>query len=412
MIRAVFCLILCACFSNAYFVVEDDYERQVEVLKNLDIDVSFLQDGMFASMKEDISLYRQKQFLKTLENGAEFIPILKNMIQKAEIPETFLYMAMAESGFSTKAYSKAKASGLWQFMAETAKIYGLTVDDYVDERRDPIKSTEAAIKYLKVLHNRFGKWYLAAMAYNCGEGRVARAIAKAGTDNLYVLLDEKNKYLPKETRTYIRKVVVMAYLSEDKNFLVANDADHFLNGGRFESTFARKELSGGSSMFDVAEALGMSLNELWAYNPHLNYFFTPPNKKKYHIYIPYEKEGQYERDFDASKASSKFDVYVVEKGDSFYKIAQKYNVGYKIIKDFNGLTSNVLKAGQKLIIPVVRVASTAASMPSPKYYTIQDGDTLFSISLKYHLSVAQLKKANNLKDEIIYPGSKLEIPSK
>jgi membrane-bound lytic murein transglycosylase D len=387
-------------------VVEDDYERQLEVLKNLDIDTSFLQDSMFASMKEDISLYRQKQFLETLENGAQFIPVLRNMIKEAGIPEAFLYMAMAESGFSTKAYSKAKALGLWQFMAGTAKIYGLTIDDYVDERRDPIKSTEAAIKYLKVLHDRFGKWYLAAMAYNCGEGRVARAIEQAGTDNLYVLLDEKAKYLPKETRGYIRKVVVMAYLSEDKNFLVANSADHFLNGGKFESTFAKKELNGGLSIFDVAEVLGMSLNELWAYNTHLNYFFTPPNKKKYHIYIPQEKERLYERDFDASKISSKFDVYVVAKGDSFYKIAQKYNVNYSVIKDFNGITSNTLRPGQKLIIPAMRSVS-----PASQYYTIKSGDTLFSISSKYNLSVAQLKKVNNLKDEIIYPGSKLEIPT-
>ncbi|MDR2342049.1 MAG: LysM peptidoglycan-binding domain-containing protein [Campylobacteraceae bacterium] len=407
MIRVVFCLILCVCFSYAYFVVEDDYERQVEVLKNLDIDITFLQDNVFASMKEEISLYKQKQFLKMLENGTQFIPILKNMIQEADIPEAFLYMAMAESGFSAKAYSKAKASGLWQFMSETAKIYGLTVDDYVDERRDPIKSTEAAIEYLKALHNRFGKWYLAAMAYNCGEGRVARAIEQAGTDNLYNLLDEKKKYLPKETREYIRKIVVMAYLSEDKNFLFENDADHFLNNGRFESAFVKKELRGGLSMFDVAETLDMSLNELWAYNPHLKYFFTPPNKKKYHIYIPHDKEKLYERDFDASKISSRFDVYTVTKGDSFYKIAQKYKVNYKIIKDFNSITSNTLKAGQKLIIPVMQ---TSSSMP--KYYIIKNGDTLFSISSKYNLSVAQLKKVNKLKDEIIYPGSTLEIPDK
>ncbi|MDR3178057.1 MAG: LysM peptidoglycan-binding domain-containing protein [Campylobacteraceae bacterium] len=396
---------MCACFSHAYFVVEDDYGRQVEVLKNLDIDMTFLQDDMFASMKEDISLYKQKQFLKTLENGAQFIPILKNMIQEAGIPEAFLYMAMAESGFSANAYSKAKASGLWQFMSETAKMYGLTIDDYVDERRDPIKSTQAAIKYLKTLYAKLGKWYLAAMAYNCGEGRVIRAIQEAGTDSLYVLLDERAKYLPKETRGYIRKIIVMAYLSEDRNFLVANNADHFLNNGKFENAFVKKELSGGSSMTDVAEALGMSLNELLVYNPHLNYFFTPPNKKKYHIYIPQDKERQYERDFNASKVSSKFDVYVVAKGDSFNQISKKYKVEYKIIKDFNGITSDMLKPGQKLIIPVMKTIPSA-----PQYYTIKSGDTLFSISSKYNLSVAQLKKVNNLKDEIIYPGSKLEIP--
>ncbi|MDR3346013.1 MAG: lytic transglycosylase domain-containing protein, partial [Campylobacteraceae bacterium] len=198
--KVILSLTLCFNLSFAYFVIEDDYMHQVEVLKNLDIDTTFLQDRMFTSMKEDISLYRQKQFLKMLENGAKFIPMLRDMIHEAAIPDAFLYMAMAESGFSVKAYSKAKASGLWQFMAATAKKYNLVIDDYVDERRDPIKSTQAAIKYLNFLHASFGKWYLAAMAYNCGEGRVSRAIEKAGTDDLYVLLDEKAKYLPSETR--------------------------------------------------------------------------------------------------------------------------------------------------------------------------------------------------------------------
>jgi membrane-bound lytic murein transglycosylase D len=403
MVRILLSLTLCFNLSFAYFVIEDDYMRQVEVLKNLDIDATFLRDSMFVSMKEDISLYRQKQFLKMLENGVQFIPTLRDMIHEAAIPDAFLYMAMAESGFSTKAYSKAKASGLWQFMAGTAKKYDLLIDDYVDERRDPIKSTEAAIKYLNDLHERFGKWYLAAMAYNCGEGRVSRAIEQAGTDDLYVLLDEKAKYLPPETRKYIRKIVTMAYLSEDPSFLVENGADHFLNGGNVKNFFAKADISGGSSLSDVAEALNMSLIELWSYNPHLNYFFTPPNKKTYHIYIPFDKQRQYERDFDPSQVSSKFDIYVVAQGDSFYKVAKKYNVGYKIIKDFNAISSDTLRAGQKLIIPILHQAKS-------KYYTIQNGDTLFSISTRYNLSVAQLKQANKLKDETIYPGLKLEIP--
>jgi membrane-bound lytic murein transglycosylase D len=291
-------------------------------------------------------------------------------------------------------------------MYGTAKKYGLTIDDYTDERRDPIKSTEAAIKYLNDLHSKFGKWYLAAMAYNCGEGRVAAAITKAGSDDLNALLDEQAKYLPPETRKYIRKVITMAYFAEDTNFLLGNGAGHFLNGGNAQDAFVKKEINGGSSLSDVAEAIDMSLSELWSYNPHLQYFFTPPNKKSYHIYIPYDKERQYERDFNPLKESAKFDVHIVEKGDTFYKIAKKYKVGYKIIKDFNKINSDSVKPGQKLVIPILRPSKNEQT----KYYTAKQGDTLYSISVKYKLSVAELKQANNLKGEIIYPGLKLEIP--
>ncbi|MDR0666227.1 MAG: LysM peptidoglycan-binding domain-containing protein [Campylobacteraceae bacterium] len=401
--RLLAVLILTMNFCFGYFIVEDDYAKQVEVLKSLDIDTSFLQDSIFESMKDNIRNYKTKQFLKTLENGAQFVPVLKKMIEEAEIPDVFLYLAMAESGFSTKAYSKAKASGLWQFMSATAKKYNLLIDDYVDERRDPVKSTEAAIKYLQVLHDRFGKWYLAAMAYNCGEGRVSRAIAEAGTDNLYALLDENKKYLPLETRNYIRKIVTMAYLSQDVNFLLDNGASYVLNGGDMSSPFVKVDVYGGSSLADVAEAIDMPIRELLAYNTHLKYFFTPPNKNRYHIYIPSNKLTRFKSDFKMEKGNSKYYVYTVAKGDSLQKIAKQYDVSYKIIKDFNSMRSDTIRAGQKLIIPT--------SSNTVKYYTIQKGDTLQSISTKYKLTVAQLMQTNNLKDSTIIPGVKLEIPA-
>jgi membrane-bound lytic murein transglycosylase D len=399
--RLLAVLILTASCCFGYFIVEDDYAKQVEVLKSLDIDSSFLQDSVFASMKDNIRNYKTKQFLKTLENGAQFVPVLKKMIEEAEIPDVFLYLAMAESGFSANAYSKAKASGLWQFMSATAQKYNLLIDDYVDERRDPVKSTEAAIKYLQVLHNRFGKWYLAAMAYNCGEGKVSRAIAEAGTDNLYMLLDEDKKYLPLETRNYIRKIITMAYLSQDVNFLLDNGASYVLNSGDMNSLFVKVDIYGGSSLADVAEAIDMSMQELLAYNTHLKYFFTPPNQDKYHIYIPSNKLTRFKSDFKIEKGNSKYYIYTVVKGDSLQKIAKQYDVSYKIIKDFNSMRSDTIRAGQKLIVPTSRTI---------RYYTIQRGDTLQSISTKYKLTVAQLMQTNNLKDSTIIPGAKLEIP--
>ena len=161
----------------------------VEVMKKFDVDPHYLKDRKFLSQFKSISTKnRQRSFFINLEQALNFVPILREKINAADIPEEFLYLAMAESNFSPSAASHKRAKGLWQFMPATGRKYGLRVDDYVDERKDILKSTEAAINYLKDLHGMFGKWYLAAMAYNCGEGRVRWAIKQAGSDDLKVLL--------------------------------------------------------------------------------------------------------------------------------------------------------------------------------------------------------------------------------
>lgn len=409
--KKILLILLISCnFAFAYFMVDDNYNKQVQVLKSLDIDISFLHDDMLINLKDDITQRQAHYLVRVLENGAEFVPVLKKMIQDAGIPDAFLYLAMAESEFSANAYSKAKASGLWQFMAPTALKFGLEIDDYVDERRDPIKSTEAAIVYLQTLHDRFDKWYLAAMAYNCGEGRVQRAINAAGTDDLKVLLDEQKKYLPAETRNYIRKIIAMANLSQNTNFILENGASYLLNSGVDAGVFEKVEIKGGASLDAVADAINIPLKELLSYNSHLNYFFTPPNKEKYHIYIPHNKQMEFANNFNDQ--GSKLYLYVVKAGDTFNKIAREYKIPYKVIKDFNGLESNNLRVGQKLFIPAIEEDDSPniefASLTTP--YTIQNGDTLLSISTKYNVDVKALMHANNLKDTSIYTGGKLEIP--
>ena len=368
----------------------------------MDIDTSFLTDSTFLSMKESIGRYRTKHFLKILEDGYVFVPILRKMIKDAKIPEAFLYLAMAESNFSARAYSKAKAAGLWQFMPYTARKFGLEINLYVDERRDPIKSTEAAIKYLKYLHKIFGKWYLAAIAYNCGEGKLSRAIKKAKSDDLKTLLDRRKRYIPKESRLYIRKIVLMALMSNDTEFITQNGADYLLNRG---STFSlsKVEVKGGTTLDEVAQSIKISAKELKTYNPHLRYFFLPPSPKKYHLYLPYDKLTEFKQNFKPSKKSRKFFVHKVKKGDSLYSIGRRYGVNYKIIKDFNSLRSNILRINQKLIIPTITKMQ--------KKYIIKKGDTLSLISKKFKVDLKKLMQANNLKTHIIRPGVKIVIPN-
>lgn len=401
MFRYILTIIILVQSANAFLSTETNYQEQAKVLKSLDIEPTFLTDLTFISMKEDADRYRTKHFLKVLENGDRFVPVLQNMIHEAGIPEAFLYLAMAESNFVANAYSSARAVGIWQFMPYTAKKFGLKIDLYVDERRDPIKSTQAAITYLKYLHEKFGKWYLAAIAYNCGEGRLGRAIKKAGTDDLAVLLDQHKKYIPRESRIYIRKITMMEHLSNSTDFIVGHDAGYLMNRGS-SHTFAKVEVKGGTTLAAIADSIGMSYKELKSYNSHLRYGFTPPKNGKYHVYLPYGKKMLYEQNYDASKDVGRFYVHQIKRGDSLYAIGKQYGVSYKLIKDFNKLRSNVLSLNKKLIIPVVK--------PKTRNYIIKNGDTIGRISEKFNVAVGTIMKVNNKKNSFIKVGERIVIP--
>ncbi len=402
MIRIFLGLILVWQFSWGLLTMEDDYTKEIQILKSLDIDIAFLKDPVFLSMKNNIGIYKTKHFLRVLEDGKTFIPVIRQMITKAGIPKAFLYLAMAESNFSAKARSRSRAVGLWQFMPKTAKLLGLKVDRYIDERKDPIKSTKIAIKYLKFLHKRFGKWYLAAIAYNCGEGKLSRIIKKLGSDDLNLLLDGRKKYLPKESRMYIRKIVMMANLSNDEDFIAENNADHLMNRG---STFALAtvDVKGGVSLSSIGESIHLSAKTLKEYNPQLKYYFTPPYDKKYTIYIPYNKYSLFQKNYKPTKNNRKFYVYFIKRGDSLYKIGKKFGIPYKVIKDFNHLKSNFLKLGKKLIIP--------STGPRFVKYTIKRGDTLSLISKKFKVKIKKIMQANNMKNSLLKPGEKIVIPN-
>ena len=400
--RILLGLVLIFQFSWGLLTMEDDYAKEIQVLKSLDIDVTFLKDPIFISMKSEQGNYKTKHFLRVLEDGRTFIPVIRQMIAEAKIPKAFLYLAMAESNFSAKARSRSRAVGLWQFMPRTAKLLGLKINRYVDERRDPIKSTKVAIKYLKFLHKRFGKWYLAAIAYNCGEGKLSRVIKKLGSDDLSLLLDSRKRYLPKESRMYIRKIVMMANLSNNEDFIAGNRADHLMNRGS-TFTLATVEVKGGVSLQSIAKSIHLSAKTIKEYNPQLRYFFTPPYSKKYTIYIPYNKYSLFQKNYKPSKSNRKFYVYIIKRGDSLYKIGKKFGISYKIIKDFNHLKSNFLRLGRRLIIPSVG--------PSIVKYTIKKGDTLFLISKKFKVRVKKIMKANNMKNSLLKPGVKIVIPN-
>lgn len=297
---------------------------------------------------------RWEHLLNQFDKNHDFIPVLKNIMTKANIPQEFLFLAMAESGFSLRAYSTKKAAGIWQIMPKTAKSLGLKIDDYVDERRDPIKSTIAAAKYLQFLYRATGEWYLAAMAYNCGINRLKKAIKKAGSKDIEVLLDEKKRYLPKETRAYMRLILEMSLAFNAVERLQSANKQYLLNRGASDSIVGIKVKSGTMLQY-IANQLGMTLDEIKQYNRQFRYDFLPPDRREHTMYIPYAKLSSFRQNYDPNmNLSHIFILHEIKRGDTLIKLAKKYKVAVQAIKIVNKMHHTRLRVKSKLIIPIVK----------------------------------------------------------
>jgi len=405
MFRYIF-LILLPWLLFANLTYDTNYKKEIATLGSLDIEPSFLYDRTMNRMKNKI-LQKDQHFFKAMEEAYLFIPQIKSILRKHNIPQEFLYLAMAESNFHTRAYSHKRATGLWQFMPRTAKLYGLKIDEYVDERRDLIKSTEAAIKYLSFLHKKFGKWYLAAIAYNCGEGRLLKAIKKAKTDDINVILNPKRKYIPRESRNYIRKIVALALIGSDEQYLLHSEYEYLLNRANAYS-IATVKIPSGESLKRVSNLIHIPLKDLKKINRHLKYDFIPPYKHDYNIYIPYVKLADFKQYYHKKPIGRIYKVHVVRSGDNLYYIGKKYGVSYKVIKDFNHLRSNRLRIHQKLVIPIYK-QNKQVKIYTKNYYMVKSGDSLASIAKAYNISIRNLKEQNHLKSSFIRVGERLRI---
>jgi membrane-bound lytic murein transglycosylase D len=433
--------------------------KNISILNSFNIDVEFLEDKSLNLLYKSYVKQKKHYFLNILENGYTYIPLIKNHIKDANIPADIIFVAMAESYFTTSAASNKSAKGMWQFIPATARKFGLEINDYVDERKDPIKSTIAAIKYLSYLKRKLGKWYLAMMAYNCGEARIIEAMTRARLDtycenracrkdkdirklrrviskyqtnqasfaslyrvyrkakelsptepNIFKLMRVQKKidrqYLPRETRNYIRKIVAMSFLLNSDEFV--EYTNHYLLNRGSVSSIVKVNVPSGTDINYVAKLLNFSPTLLKAFNRHLNYNFTPPFED-YFMYIPYQKLAYFKENFTKSSSKKEHILYVVKNGDTLGGIANKFNISYKVIKDFNNLKSNVIRPKDKLVVPIYKSNNITFSKMT---YTVQQGDTLNSIANKFNVSYYSIKRENNLNNDIIKPNDKLIIPKK
>ncbi|BAF69887.1 lytic transglycosylase domain-containing protein [Nitratiruptor sp. SB155-2] len=400
--RFFFILFFVVNFSFASLSFNRNTTIYNHVLKSLDIPQKFIYTRNFHTIQQEFKRYRKSHFFDVSRTETYFVPDLIKIINAQNIPDVFLFMALAESGFAIHAKSRKKAIGLWQFMPATAKKFGLRVDEFVDERKDPYKSTNAAIKYLKHLHTIFGKWYLAALAYNCGEGRVLKAIKKAGTDDIVTLIDPKKRYLPKESRRYIYKIVMLALMANDARYQLNADLAYILLRGE-EYDVIPVQVKGAELLGYISDSIRLNYNYLKELNPHLKRAFTPPDVQKYTIYIPRMKYNDFKRFYKPSNFAEGFLTHRVKKGESLYKIARKYGVKVSMLKRFNNLNRSMIRIGQKLIVPIPK------KIIKKRVYRVKKGDTLTFIAKKFGVTAHKIKQWNKKRDSRLRIGEALVI---
>ncbi|MDY8138654.1 lytic transglycosylase domain-containing protein [Aquimarina sp. 2201CG5-10] len=361
-----------------------------------------------------------------------YFPLFEQELDNQNIPLEIKYLAIVESALKPRAKSRVGATGLWQFMYGTGKMFGLEVSSYVDERMDPIMATQAACKYLASLYKVFGDWDLALASYNSGPGNVTKAIRRSGGYTNYWNIRHN---LPRETAGYLPAFLATMYIFEyaDKHGFKPRKPEVVY----FETdTIKVKQMI---TLDQVSEYIDVDIEELQFLNPSYKLDIIPYIKdENYVLRLPVDKIGTFVTNESQiyAMAKAEFDKrekplpkffeandrirYRVRSGDYLGKIARRYGVRVSQIKKWNGLRSNNLRIGQRLTIyprrPFVnKTKSTkkavAKAIPSNvKVYTVKSGDTLWSISQKFKgITIENLKNWNDISGSGIKPGMKLKL---
>lgn len=321
-------------------LVADRYDIPVEMQPLVAQYIHFFQGG------------GRKWFRHWMSRSARFIPLMQPILEAKGLPRDTVYLAMIESGFNTQARSWARAVGPWQFIAGTAKMFHLRDDFWVDERRDPIKSTAAAADYLGLLHEKLGHWYLAWAGYNTGGGRVRKMIDTWGTRDWWELSEKKG--FARETVHYVPKLIACALVAKHPQAF-GFSPDEFTPQGPFE--FDEVKLSDSVDLEVIAQASGATLEQLEELNPELKRWCTPPATAEapYTLRIPRGTQALFAENFAKVAPSERlnFKIHRVQKGDTLSKIALQYHSAQEAILRMNQLTSaRTLRLGTELIIPI------------------------------------------------------------
>lgn len=378
-------------------------------------------------------------FMNYTKRAGRYAPVLSKIMADNGLPRDLIYLAMAESGFTNHARSWAKAVGPWQFMPYTGKKFGLNIDWYVDERRDPLKATIAAANYLKTLHNLFGSWELATAGYNAGEGKIARAIRMYRTNDFWKLT--KGRYLKPETKNYVPKIMALAIIGKNLDVFGFNEIN-------FEKALDYEEImvKGNADLYTVAEALDLEFEDLKRYNPEIVRWQVPPYVESYPLRIPVGTKENWDAFADKdSVVSDSFKTFATNGKQGLRDISKKFRVPMDVLTSLNPELSETRTLEKRTIVylpfredhslqshlyadiyekPTKRerwrkdrsrlVASARGGklIRNPRvFYTVRKGDSLWRVAQRTGVPMSTIIRSNHhiIKRRAILPGDKLAI---
>lgn len=337
--------------------------------------------------------------------SGRFRELILDILRQEKVPEDLLFIAMIESGFNPRAYSRARAVGLWQFMAHTGRLQGLRRSHWVDERRDPLKSTRAAARHLKALYRDFADWRLAIAAYNAGHGRVSRAIARAASRDFWKL------DLPRETENYVPLFMAATIISKDPALFgfeeIALDPSFRFDAVTLPDSLPYVDLKA------AAKSIGVSYTTLRELNPELRQRITPPqgNRSRYRLRLPEGKGKIFLQRYASLPQTDRPALYKyeVQPRDNLSTIAHAFGVGGRLIVEANSIRDpNRIYPGQVLYIP-----ATAGRGVLPAHqkqiHTVRPGEALSRIARQYGVRLRDLLQWNGISGTLIRPGDRLIV---
>jgi len=368
------------------------------------------------------------RFVERLQRGKQYEGLIRQTFRSRGIPEDMYYLALVESGYEPHAYSRAAAVGMWQFMTTTARGVGLRVDWWVDERRDPVRSTAAAARFIGELRSQFGSLYLAAAAYNGGPGRVSRGLRKfdgaledvSGEDCFFALAEQD--YLRTETKNYVPQLIAAALIGKaPQRYGITLDS---VPAFAYDSAFVPPS----TPVAAVARAAGVSVREVQLLNPHLLRGLTPPDTRVA-VRVPVGRAVSFDSLFAALDSADRraFTRTTPRKSESLSAFAKRHGVQVRHLQWYNrkiAVRKGRLVAGQTLLVPTSAVVQAAFDVPDPsieRYGTapvtrsgrtthiVRRGETLGTIAKRYGTSVATLVRLNGLKKNVIYAGQSIIV---
>lgn len=362
------------------------------------------------------TLRRPEVMERWLERSEYYFPMMEEIFEEEGVPKELIHLSMIESGLIPTAKSWAAAVGMWQFIRATGSMYGLEVNWWIDERQDPLKSTRAAARHLKDLHNIWGDWHLAMAGYNISPRGLNRAIRAGGGVKDYW---SAYNYLPRETRGYVPGFIAATMIAmnpEEFGFKKNYDGSKY--------AFEVVEVDGLMPLEDLAKAAGISVKELKDYNPELLRWATPPGDS-YPLKVPVEIKNDFlaaYQEIPKENRASEVAMHTVSSGETLGYIARRYGTSVRALYDSNEGLSNIIRPGQTVVVPVApgsqekisavqpsnQSTTSSSSRPKPKTpanttaitYTVKSGDTTGHIAEWYDVRAWQIRSWNQVQNSI------------